>query len=271
MADLGGVEGHGEIGVDRGSLGLAGRRRRRRRRCRRRRSAHQLSLIGGDRRVGGLARSAVEAGAEDRVDDRPRARQRALGLALAKLAPAAVEPLEVGGRVVAELVGRPQQQDLHAVAGPLQQARGDQAVAAVVALAADDPDRARRGRSASVSATAAPAASISSSEGIPRSSIAQRSIALMPSASRSGASHRRTPTPAAYPAVLPAPSRRGGGSDRQHDGRGGLARVRERDGQRQPRALGARPRPVRGARSAGGSCRPPSPRRRGARSRLPAP
>ena len=44
--------------------------------------------------------------------------------------------------VVAELVGRPEQEDLHLVAGLTQQARGDEAVAAVVALAAEDPDRA---------------------------------------------------------------------------------------------------------------------------------
>jgi hypothetical protein len=66
--------------------------------------------------------------------------------------------------------------------------RGDQAVAAVVALAADDPHRPVQRQLANRLRHRPPGASISSSDGTPISSIAQRSTARIPSASWSGLS-----------------------------------------------------------------------------------
>ena len=72
--------------------------------------------------------------------------------------------------------------------GLAQQPRGDEPVAAVVALAAHDDDGPAGRDSATRSASPAPAASIRSSEGTPRSSIAHASVARICSASGSGSS-----------------------------------------------------------------------------------
>ena len=61
---------------------------------------------------------------------------------------APLEPLEVRRRIRAELVERPDRQHVDLVAGAAEQPRRDHPVAAVVALAADDPDRPGRGRAA---------------------------------------------------------------------------------------------------------------------------
>ena len=88
---------------------------------------------------------------------------------------------------------RPQQQHLDLGAGRGQMASGDQPVAAVVPLAADDPRRAGRRRPrAPPRRPPRPAASISSSDGTPRSSIAHESTARIVSASRSGSSQLST-------------------------------------------------------------------------------
>ena len=73
-----------------------------------------------------------------------------------------------------------------------QQARRDQAVAAVVALAAEDPHGALGRQAGNRLGQRLPAASISSREGTPCSSIAQRSTARIPSASKSGSSQGST-------------------------------------------------------------------------------
>ena len=137
-----------------------------------------------DRGVGRRARRALEPGAEDRVDDDAGAGERVRGLAGLDLAVRAVEALEVRRRVGRKLARGPEQQRLDVEPGVAQMPRGDQPVAAVVALAADDAGRpvAAAPRSRPRQAPR-PAASISSSEGIPCSSIAQASAARMRSAS----------------------------------------------------------------------------------------
>ena len=173
LAELGGVEADGEVGLDRRARDLAaggvdaggdvaGDDRR----------AAAVDRL--DRRRGRLARRAGEAGAEDRVDDRARAGQPGVEVAGVDRAPppsrsrlAAASPLSS--------YGRPEQQRLDLEAHLRAEPRRDQAVAAVVALAADDPHRPLRARArATASAPARPAASISSSEATPCSSIAQR-------------------------------------------------------------------------------------------------
>ena len=94
-----------------------------------------------DRRVDRAARGALEAGAEDRVNQRSGAGERVveirrIGLARVRKA------LQVGGRVVRQLGVRRQQERLDLEAGLGEAARRDQPVAAVVALPADDPYRA---------------------------------------------------------------------------------------------------------------------------------
>ena len=56
------------------------------------------------------------------------------------------QPPELLGRVALQLLGRPDGQDVDVTPGAAQQPRRDQPVAAVVALAADDRDPARRAR-----------------------------------------------------------------------------------------------------------------------------
>jgi len=97
----------------------------------------------GDRRAGRLTRLAGEAGAEDRIDHGARAGQTGRRLAVELLG---AEALEVGDGVAAQLRRRPEQQGLDVEAGLGQVARGDQPVAGVVALAADDPHRALGGQ-----------------------------------------------------------------------------------------------------------------------------
>ncbi len=125
LAELGGVEADGEVGLDHraGDLAaggvdpggdVAGDDRR------------AAAVDRRDRRRGGLPRRAGEAGAEDRVDDRAGAGQPGV---------------EVGRRAArtkssAVSTSKPI---------PASRRRGDLTVAAVVALAADDPHRALRG------------------------------------------------------------------------------------------------------------------------------
>ena len=92
-----------------------------------------------------VARRRRESGAEDRVDDHPRSFERRGHLRAAELADGAVEALEVRGGVRRQLGGRPQQQDLDAVAELGEATSGDEPVAAVVSLAADDANRAVAG------------------------------------------------------------------------------------------------------------------------------
>ena len=142
--------------------------------------------------------------------------------------------------VAAQVLGRPDGQDVDVAPRLPQQPRGDQAVAAVVALPADDDDPARPARAARRrAASPSPARSIRSSDGTPRSSIAQRSVARICSASGSGSSQSVSVT--------------------QHrHGRRHPVRVRERDLDR-PAELG---RPARRrapvSRTDGGSSPPPS-------------
>ena len=69
-----------------------------------------------DRGPRGATGRAVEAGPEDRVDDRPRAGERARPILGPDLDRRPAEPLEVRGRVGAELAGGPDQQDVDLVA-----------------------------------------------------------------------------------------------------------------------------------------------------------
>ncbi len=113
--------------------------------------------------------------------------------------------------------------------GIAQQPRGHESVPAVVPLPADDPDRCTVGALQEqlhlAGQGAPPATSIRSSEGIPRSSIAQRSIPPVAAASNSGSSQGVDSTAAAYAvAALRA---------REHDGRGVVARMGQRHGQLQ--------------------------------------
>ena len=85
----------------------------------------------------GVARLALEAGAEDGVDDAGRAAERGLlERARARLGQA----LEVGARVAPQLLGIGQEQHVDLPAGLAQQPRHHQPVAAVVALADDHHD-----------------------------------------------------------------------------------------------------------------------------------
>ena len=84
--------------------------------------------------------SPCEARAEDRVDDDRGVAERVGVERLVR----AVEPLQVGRCVALVLGGVGEQQDAHGPAQLAQQAPGDEPVAAVVALAADDRDRAAR-------------------------------------------------------------------------------------------------------------------------------
>jgi hypothetical protein len=136
-ADLRRMEGGGHVRADGLALDLAGRgvdsgghvagdHRRARRVDRRYRARDRL------------ARRALEAGAEHRVHDRSRSLE-ALGLEL--LGRRTGQALEVRARValgLGEVAGGE-----HVDRAPLlaQQPRGREPVAAVVALAADDPDR----------------------------------------------------------------------------------------------------------------------------------
>ena len=124
------------------------------------------------------------------------------------------EALGVGPRVAAQVVGIATSASTRTSRpGLAQQPRRDVAVAAVVALArrrrpAGPPGRAPRPRRPGPR----PARSIRSSDGMPRSSIAQRSVARMRSASGSGSSQ---------------PGRRASRGDRHRAGR--RARVGQRD------------------------------------------
>ncbi len=144
------------------------------------------AVDGGDRVRRLAARLAREPGAEDRVDDHRGAVERLAGEQPRLLAG---EALQVGPRVAGELLAGPEQQHVDLAVAAAQPAGRNQSVAAVVALAADDRDAAARGPARrSSSASAPPAFSISSSDGIPRSSIAQASIARCSAASGSGVS-----------------------------------------------------------------------------------
>ena len=139
VAELGGVEGDGDVGVDGDAPGLAagvvdtggdvrGDHRR----------AAAVDRL--DHRVCRVTGGAGEAGAEDRVDDDAGAGQPGERVRTDLPRPA-LEPLQVGRRVAGDLGRRPEEQrlDLEAEAG--QAAGGDEPVATVVALAADDPRR----------------------------------------------------------------------------------------------------------------------------------
>ena len=142
------------------------------------------AVLGVDRRDRGgerLARRAAEAGSEQGVDDGARAGEALGGEGLGSRPGQA---LEVGERVAAQLAEVARRQHVDLVAVLAQQARHDQPVAAVVALADDDPDRPRPPAVAAVTrARPSPARSIRSSEGTPRCSIAQASTARISAAS----------------------------------------------------------------------------------------
>ena len=91
---------------------------------------------------GRIPRLAVEAGTEDRVDDRPRPRQRGGQVVGADLSKASPETPQVGARISRQLTRGPQQQRLGLVPAVSQQTHRNQTVSSVVALAAEDPDRA---------------------------------------------------------------------------------------------------------------------------------
>ena len=93
----------------------------------------------GDHLVGRLARRTLEARAEQRVDDHVGALERVL---LERLRRGPGEPLEHLLRVALQPLARPHEPDVDLAAGLAQQPRGDEPVAAVVALAADDHDAA---------------------------------------------------------------------------------------------------------------------------------
>ena len=95
--------------------------------------------------VGGRSRRAVEAGAEDRVDDAARALEGSGYVSRLDLAARLRQACVIPGRVVRELIRRPEQERLDLEAGLGQEPCGDKPVAAVVALATDDPDRPRLG------------------------------------------------------------------------------------------------------------------------------
>ena len=157
-------------------------------------------LIASIAAAAGLARRAREAGAEDRVDDRARARQRAPRARRRR--PGSRRGSRSRFAAASPLSSSAGQSSSASTSKPISAAGArDQAVAAVVALAADDPHGPLRAPArATASATARPAASISSSEGTPCSSIAQRSTARMP--------RRRRPARATAPS--PEPSCRAG-------------------------------------------------------------
>jgi len=94
-----------------------------------------------DRAVRGLTRDAGKAGAENRVDD-PGGGVERLSLEPARRRPR--KPLEVGARIAAQVVGIGEQQHGDLAADLAQQPGRHEAVAAVVAPAADDGDRAGR-------------------------------------------------------------------------------------------------------------------------------
>jgi hypothetical protein len=132
------VKADGQLRIDRRTLDLAGR------------GIDAGGDVGGDhgclrivdrtdRARRGVAGRAGKPGAEDRVDNDPRPGQRVGDRVVRELAHDAVEALQVGSRVAGELGGRPEQQHLDIEPGGRQVASGDQPVAAVVALAADDP------------------------------------------------------------------------------------------------------------------------------------
>ena len=154
---------------------------------------HPAAVDGLDRGRRGVARRALETGAEDRVDDRPGAVERGRGVVTAELAKGRVEALQIGRGIAGQLAGRPQQQHLDLVArsrraGEPRPARRRRCC----------PCRRRSGSGpvrpppAAASASASPAASISSSDGTPRSEIAHASVARIDSASCSGSSQVST-------------------------------------------------------------------------------
>jgi hypothetical protein len=139
VPDLGAVEGDGEIGLDGGPGDLAARR-----------VDPGRDVAGDDRGSAAIERldrgrrravgSAGRAGAEHRVDHGAGPLQLAVeigGIGLAGLG----ETVEVGGGVAGELVGRAEQQRPGLETGVAQVPGGDEAVAAVVPLAADQDDR----------------------------------------------------------------------------------------------------------------------------------
>ena len=150
-------------------------------------------------RVGrGAARRALEAGAEHRVDHDRGARRARRARTARSRRPAAADRRR---RRRAARRARPAAGTRTSRPALAQQPRGDEPVAAVVALAADDRDgpvgrdlRDERGEARARRAPSAPAT------GCPRSSIAQRSVARIASASGSGSSqagqrHRQRPPP----------------------------------------------------------------------------
>ena len=151
-------------------------------------------------------------------------------------------------------VGGPQEQRLDLVSRLRQVARRDQPVSSVVPLAAHDTHHPGAATSRAASATAAPAASISSRDGIPCCSIAQESAARIPAASKIGVSQ------SSIRGRVSDESTRGLG---QHDRSGHLLGVRERHLQLEP----ARRRPGR-PRAHGGEASAPRVRR--PRPRSPA-
>ena len=120
---------------------------------------------------------------------RPRRRARAAVVARAARRPAAAPSWAPASRLERVRLGR--QQHVGLAPGAAQQPRGDEPVAAVVALPAHDRDPARTARSPrSRRARPSPARSIRSSDGIPRDSIAHASVARICAASGSGSSQR---------------------------------------------------------------------------------
>ena len=164
VAELGGVEADGRSQPRSRRPRPRRSRRRPRRRCRRRRPARRSGWSPRSRAIAGLPRGALEAGAEDRVDDGARARQPGV---------------EVGGKLVREELQR-LDLEAHPRAGAGPRPARRRRCCPCRRGSAPGPAGASP---ATASASAVPAASISSASGIPCSSIAQRSTARMPSAS----------------------------------------------------------------------------------------
>jgi len=91
-----------------------------------------------DRRGGGLPRSPVKAGAEDRIDDHARAGKPSTHVALDQLPPRA---LVIGSSIPPQLLPRPEQQDIDLEPHPPQVACRNEPVSAVVPLPTNHPHR----------------------------------------------------------------------------------------------------------------------------------
>ena len=182
VAELRRVEGDGDVGLDGGAL-------RPRRSRRRRPEAMSAATTGAPQAlIASIAASAGSRGAPSKpvpkIASTTAPEPSSAGGDLVRPRPPSAPPseaLEVRGGVAGELGGGPQQQRLDLVPGRGEQPRGDEPVAAVVALAADDAHRARPGdlphRLGDRARRRPPSAP---ARARPRSSIAQASAARMP-------------------------------------------------------------------------------------------